>query len=77
MGESAAVWKSVGSRDGEAGAGDGFFYAEASHEPANKSSFAGANITNELNDTRAFFGKLFAEVKHFLFRCDFHCIIIA
>ena len=46
MSKMAAGRESVGFRDGEAGAGDRFFNAEALSKAAHKSSFAGANITN-------------------------------
>ena len=77
MNQRATVWTGVRLGDGEAGASDGGGDTKTFGKTARKSSLAGADIASEFDDTRGVFGKFRTEVKHFLFRMDFHDNIIS
>ena len=77
MGEGLAICISVGFGNGKAGASDRFFDAEALSETTYESGLAGTDIADKLNNMVWVLCKPNAEIEHFLFRRDFHCIIIA
>lgn len=77
VGESFAIWASISFGNRKTRTSDRLFDTEPLCKATDKSSLAGADITNKLDDTRRVFGKIFAKFKHFLLRINFHYIIIA
>ena len=78
MDELAAGGQGISFGNGKTRTGDRFFDAETFGETAHQGGFAGANIADEFDDGGwgDFLSQILAKSEHFLFRMDFHYIIL-